>query len=1418
MQKNVMPWKRLLEFHKEIAMKSEDNFFSFETDDQHSERFSYLSNDAVCKMQIIDCGKTDILSNPRILSNADRKNTEYYVGGIFWYTNRPNTAGKWDKMVHPLFYKPFSIKKDINDQVGFEPEQAKWNISPMFYKLMDKKNIVCEKNLDDLLARMTEDAAKDSTRDDFPGKFTALLVAEFPELKKEFVANVPHKSENHWLVFAAPKESSSVIWLNLITDYSNLIKHIDENHEELGGLALFEKNQESVLEKVPVTPIVPLNENQLKVVEKVISGSKITAVSGPPGCGKSQVVLSILLNAWEKGQSALFASSNNQAVDVVRERMKQFENNVPIVVRCGSKKTSELQRTLSEMIRSVDYYNDHEYLAKSKKDIEQLEHSLENINELINSNLPQRIDEFSRAALGAYGKAGVYKEEWKREYALYHTRLKNLGVQGQIDDFVTDVHEPYCRWMELHDAYLHAIKKDKKEKERLNHKIEGLKSQSGRILEAAYEQYDGERMLTGKRLAEIQSWYTSYQSFLLDSVETDLLETEWNENYDDWKSAEDVADWIKKTESFLECYKVFLSRFSEIIDEMNRKKIKEDQAEFLLKESGIKPASTETIEILRSWTDLYNLFVLEPNRLGDRLPFSKKQKQNKQLTEYEATFVDVFGPDYLQKYAHNTVERRRYIATNGNSLFEEYASRTEYANYINQNSQVFEEQKNLNQKLNEIHCPELENIMDKTALQRKREDLEQRLRVAKAAKKVYEERDRRNSIIKRDRELKVKGSQLLYPLMSGIKTDSVMNQLFTFIKENLCEQLTAEQLKTARKIVFGHGVDVYLSELGKACTVWDDIEEAYRLIGEIKEENLYYDEWIKACPERLKQVFSGMLYQDVIATTERQKTQLDQLYSDWTEKGAKTISRLKAKENEERVRAWDYINKAIDLCPDNILPEKKETVLERIKEKGWNVAYIRNLFAKINRDGIRIKQETMKAALEEALLQQTISARMKKLREDHDVKAALSKLYMEYKRTNDVITKDVEEDYEKALKALPIWITTGQSPQSIPMKSGIFDILIIDEATQCTITSILPLIYRCKKLVVIGDMDQLPAINNISVSTEKFIADKYDVTQYLSELGHCGCNVYKSVLNVISKKKGTVVSLTDHYRSNPLIIGFSNYYVYKNRLTLKKRMGDIEQNAQLGVFGRNVAGVAHRKTKGDKWCNRQEAQEVIRLIRGFKAIPEYANFSMGVITPFKGQEELINELIGCEDDITDVFVSTVHKYQGDEKDIIIFSPVVAKDITPGAAAWVETPHNLINVAVTRAREAFYVVADFAVCRRQPGILGKLIQYTEKIELLRKTSLYELQLFGLMMLQGWKIEVHPVIRDIEVDFIVSLSGIRIVVEVDGQQHENQQEFDHNRDAMLAANGYGVLRITTREIEEMPFEVIERIRESLTYRDA
>ena len=71
-----------------------------------------------------------------------------------------------------------------------------------------------------------------------------------------------------------------------------------------------------------------------------------------------------------------------------------------------------------------------------------------------------------------------------------------------------------------------------------------------------------------------------------------------------------------------------------------------------------------------------------------------------------------------------------------------------------------------------------------------------------------------------------------------------------------------------------------------------------------------------------------------------------------------------------------------------------------------------------------------------------------------------------------------EEDFRPLLEAFPCWcVTTYAVSDSLPLKPGMFDVAIIDEASQCDIASCFPILYRAKKTVVVGDDKQLPHLS-----------------------------------------------------------------------------------------------------------------------------------------------------------------------------------------------------------------------------------------------------------------------------------------------------------------------------------------------------
>ena len=82
-----------------------------------------------------------------------------------------------------------------------------------------------------------------------------------------------------------------------------------------------------------ITEVVPLNDEQRSAVKSAFRDD-LTVVTGPPGTGKSQIVTTVIANAWMRQQSVLFASHNHKAVDVVEERVKDLAGK-RLMIRTG---------------------------------------------------------------------------------------------------------------------------------------------------------------------------------------------------------------------------------------------------------------------------------------------------------------------------------------------------------------------------------------------------------------------------------------------------------------------------------------------------------------------------------------------------------------------------------------------------------------------------------------------------------------------------------------------------------------------------------------------------------------------------------------------------------------------------------------------------------------------------------------------------------------------------------------------------------------------------------------------------------------------------------------------------------------------------------------------------------------------------
>ena len=319
---------------------------------------------------------------------------------------------------------------------------------------------------------------------------------------------------------------------------------------------------------------------------------------------------------------------------------------------------------------------------------------------------------------------------------------------------------------------------------------------------------------------------------------------------------------------------------------------------------------------------------------------------------------------------------------------------------------------------------------------------------------------------------------------------------------------------------------------------------------------------------------------------------------------------------------------------------------------------------------------------------------------------------------------------------------------------------------------------------------------------ERSIAEKYEIKDFEIQFGHAENDVYKLGVASLPNREGDVHNLVEHYRSHPLIIGFSNKYIYQKALTLRREPFLAEMALhQPGIFVEEISGEAERY--GGSWINRNEAREVIDLVATIRS--QSKGRSIGVVTPFRPQRELLEELC-LDSNLSNVEISTVYGFQGAERDIIIFSPVVAPGIPDGTLAWVGNP-NQVNVTITRAREVFILAGQAQWIRNNAeGLLGDLASYCLEVFDLQKTSPAEAYLYAYLLLDGIFPEIHPVVNDMEVDFRIG----NLIIEVDGEQHKYSRAEDHARDAALSGLGYHVLRFSAREVMETVSVVVNKIK--------
>ncbi|CAM2065283.1 AAA family ATPase [Sulfidibacter corallicola] len=287
-------------------------------------------------------------------------------------------------------------------------------------------------------------------------------------------------------------------------------------------------------------------------------------------------------------------------------------------------------------------------------------------------------------------------------------------------------------------------------------------------------------------------------------------------------------------------------------------------------------------------------------------------------------------------------------------------------------------------------------------------------------------------------------------------------------------------------------------------------------------------------------------------------------------------------------------------------------------------------------------------------------------------------------------------DPKALLEVFPVWLMKlSDLSEQLPLFPGMFDLAIIDEATQCDMASCVPVFQRARRLMVVGDPHQLRHLSFVARDTQARLGQRFGLTVEQIERFDYRQRSMLELAEVVqgdTERAARPFFLNEHFRSEPPIIAFSNREFYGQGLHVMTEKPGISHGCALEIV--TCAG-----TRGKDGTNPVEAERLLTDLETLVASAEVRATapSIGILAPFRKQADY---LAGCLQerlpmDVTRrhrIFVGTAHSFQGQERDLMFLSLTLCPDYHSASLRFLERG-GVLNVAVTRARARQSVYAS-----------------------------------------------------------------------------------------------------------------------------
>ena len=426
--------------------------------------------------------------------------------------------------------------------------------------------------------------------------------------------------------------------------------------------------------------------------------------------------------------------------------------------------------------------------------------------------------------------------------------------------------------------------------------------------------------------------------------------------------------------------------------------------------------------------------------------------------------------------------------------------------------------------------------------------------------------------------------------------------------------------------------------------------------------------------------------------------------------------------------------------------------------------------------------------------------------------------------------RDAQQHLNKCREAVPAWVMPLHRVwDTVDPKSGMFDVIIVDEASQCGIEAV-PLFYLGKKILIVGDDKQIsPEAVGLPREAVHQLMEKYLFDfEFKSSF-----DVDGSLFDHGKRLYGTRrITLREHFRCMPEIIRFSNDLCYRDTPLIPLRQYGPDRLMPIKHFF--VEG-GYREGRNDRVINRPEAEAIVEKIVELCSDERYANKSMGVVV-LQGNaqarliETLLLDRLGADEiQRRRLVCGNPYSFQGDERDVIFLSMVAASNERIGPLTKAPDERRF-NVAASRARDQMWLFYSVQLDElSEKDLRKKLLEFflnskpikiagIDKNELERRAkkdnrnlvkppkpfeSWFEVDVALELLRKGYRVIPQFEVAGKRIDLVVEGGQARLAVECDGDRWHGPDRYEEDMQRQ-------------RQLERCGWEFF-RVRESAFYAD-